>query len=424
MKPINFLQINEYINSKNNNWIYEMPHEIKEDNESYTLIDIPIGEYKRKVEILIIKENVNIEDFQKNNKDMYYLFEVYMNKDNQLYFKNKSLSMLNELMREYKKININKYEEISNDYSQWIIENSEECILQKNAIAAMTENLYKTLIKNNKVIKPYNIDLTKQYEESELDVISQDIYDYSKKIKLNSYNDCDVTPFIINDKLVYRDSASSRTFVCDYQDKNNLIWYAEDESLETNIPEDLIDLYYDANQNYDNITNNLNKHHKVLEYKNGEIIFANNDIYYIKLTLYMVKEEMIFNNEIDMPKEMSFERLLYNHTLHNDYYKIEQRSFIELLSELYIEKNQLTYKYFEDIDDGFEDKINQEKKLIKLNFDTIKLSDNFKPHHYEQISQYLNKLIIQYYEDENINDYKVLLENVNKKFNKNLKIKI
>jgi hypothetical protein len=305
-----------------------------------------------------------------------------------------------DLISELSKIDHTSALEMMNRY-QALFNTSLEAKSTSNKIITETNLMMDYLRKNNIQVEDLNIDVTylnqfandRNKLESELNKINAK---FPKPISIESYNDCDYYPFLFENTYVIEDVSASKMLICK-KDMDKTYWYKVERGTNMEMDDWISETMYTHHQLPKFALEALNEFSLIAEFHGNELVKSTIGIYYLNLLQGYIVEELVREDKIkpNLP-DLSFEELVKHYAFQKEIYHIEERSIVELLTDMKVIEGKITYDGFGLVDPDLMNKVVRYESISEHHFrdiDSIPKLDYLEQHHKDSINKYLAELL-------------------------------
>lgn len=401
MKYFSMIEPNLYFKQEDLAKLLIIPHK-KEINNKITLHNFKIPENKNSPSLsrnCIIRITENLTDSEKEKEETtLYKFKAFKGEKG-LYIEGSHGEQIVDLIKETYKYDKNVWQELFQEYSNKCLD-SKEVFTLENCLYEQTNAIFNFLEDENIKIKKIELNLNElaNLNDDEADDLIQNIpFKKNKKIKEYHY----FTPYLFENFYILTNSSSGKTYVCK-KEENKTSWYEISSYEENNYCDVINEFLYDSHQLAQEHINNINDSKLIVEFTENKITKATAKIETLNLIQNYIFKELLQNKKFKYQfPNLSFEELLKNYVLQNEYYGIEERAIIPLLTKLTTNKNQnISYIDFSLINNSNNKKTIKHETITQTRIDEVnKELDNLTklkdlPVEFQkQINTYLNKLI-------------------------------
>jgi hypothetical protein len=284
---------------------------------------------------------------------------------------------------------------------QALFNTSLEAKSTSNKIITETNLMMDYLRKNNIQVEDLNIDVTylnqfandRNKLESELNKINAK---FPKPISIESYNDCDYSPFLFENTYVIEDVSASKMLICK-KDMDKTYWYKVERGTNMEMDDWISETMYTHHQLPKFALEALNEFSLIAEFHGNELVKSTIGIYYLNLLQGYIVEELVREDKIkpNLP-DLSFEELVKHYAFQKEIYHIEERSIVELLTDMKVIEGKITYDGFGLVDPDLINKVVRYESISEHHFrdiDSIPKLDYLEQHHKDSINKYLAELL-------------------------------
>lgn len=352
---LEYMTADDYFTPQEKQLFLAIPHKVESlDKIDYISFDVPEnGKYPvlSRVHIAHVKEIINDEESSKYRKMLHYT-SFYNEDDATGYFINSNqgshvLYLMQELYR-HDKVN---GEKLLSEYYELAV-HTEDITSIEERFVRQEDGMQAYLQKKKLVVQDYGIN-TSVYDDKDDEQMEQELKSlrtqYSKIKNFPAYNDLDYIPMMLgNDYAVY-DSASAIMYLV-VNDNNSKKIYMIDRDRGSNkleMNDWLQDFMYDHRQIYIHLKNSATPANLIGEIKDGKLVKASCELLNMdRVQSYIYSELLDAGKIVEKNPDMSFQDLLQNYAKQKQFYHVEERSILPLLSTLKVVDDKLTYDDF------------------------------------------------------------------------------
>lgn len=350
----------DFFSEKEKESFLAIPHSVKKISSKLETISFNTSNYFIKnIKILRVLSPLTINELEESSVKFELSSTCYSYEEGErgLYFKSRTSYQIEMLIRELHKYDEKSAIEMLSNYLSYA-KDSFDVISIEEKFSRHLDQLRKYLLKNKCIVRTYDInwDEYKDKIDEERVIFLVSLYEkFGKSINIPAYNDLDYTPFIHADTgdMYLCDISGGRIFVVKNdktQETQKIYMISKDENpirFEKWIQEDVVDFLYNHHQSSLMHAKEIKDIHLIGEIKNDKITKATIELTNFDLMQSYIVDLLVSQGKIDnvLPK-MTFEELLNNYILQKEDVSIKERAFINILAELKMSGNVLSYEGF------------------------------------------------------------------------------
>lgn len=353
---IEYASADDYFTQKEKQLFLQIPHK-KETQGKIEIIDFNVpenGEYPllSRVKFVQVNENLNENDF---NELSYRIAlrntSCYMPDNNiGLYISSNHGAEILYLMQELYEYDQKSAKALLNEYYKNALLSS-EIVSMNERFVRQVSIMREYLQKSGTVVEDYKIDYAAylQLDEEEREKEVKKLYKkHGKRKDFESFNDLDNTPVIVAGEYQIYDSSSATLFVVKEEGNTQTIYEVSADrniTLFDELEDRLNDFAFEHHQRDLLLSRTITDKDLIAEITDGVLTKATVGLTHMDLIQSDIVNDLTEQGKIKNESvEISFEDLLNNYTLQNEYYHIEERALLKLLNDLEIIDNNMTYK--------------------------------------------------------------------------------